>query len=126
MLLFFLWSERECGQLYIILSNIQLDLKRGSYLKDVKKSFKQGAKCSHQTLRSSECSEKVPLPPHVDCLSEDRPVPDANQRRPVSIAQCPTLGLGFGGSGSRDFCARFLVQMVSGADMGGAISFIRN
>ena len=55
-------KERECGQLFTILYNVQLDLKRGFYLKDVKKDLKQGAKCSHQTLRSSECSEKVSLP----------------------------------------------------------------
>ena len=30
--------ERECGQLFIILSNVQLDPKRGFYLKDVKRT----------------------------------------------------------------------------------------
>ena len=44
----------------------------------------------------------------------------------LALHSAQPLGWGFSGSGSRDFCARFLVTMVFGGDVGGATSFSRN
>lgn len=63
-------NERECGQLHIISLTSNWTLK-GFYLKDVKKkSSKQEAKCSYQSLRSSEGLE-YHFHPHVNRLTED-------------------------------------------------------